>query len=60
MALVGAPERKRSLRRHGYGRENNIKRAVQELEWSTEWNDLAQNRDRLQVIMNVVMNLRLP
>jgi hypothetical protein len=60
MALVGAPEGKKSLRRYRYGRENNIKRALQELEWSTEWTDLAQNRGRLQVIMNAVMNLRLP
>jgi hypothetical protein len=58
--LVGAPEGKRSLRRHRYRWENNIIRGLQELEWSTEWTDLAQNRDRLQAVMDAVMNLRLP
>lgn len=58
--LVGAPEGKRSLRRHRYRRDNNIKKVLQELEWSKEWTDLTQNRDRLQVIMNAVMNFWLP
>jgi len=58
--LVGTPEGKRSLRRYTYRWENNIKRDLQELGWSTEWTDLAQNRDRLQAVMDAVMNLRLP
>jgi len=26
----------------------------------TEWIDLAQDRDKLQALMNTIMNLRLP
>jgi len=57
--LVGTPAGMTSLRRHRYRRENNNKRGLQELGWSTEWTDLAQNRDRLQHVMDAVMNLRL-
>jgi hypothetical protein len=57
---VGTSEGKRSLIRHRYRWENDIKRDLQELGWSTEWTDLAQNRDRLQAVMDAVMNLRLP
>jgi hypothetical protein len=28
--------------------------------WGIDWIDLAQDRDRLQALVNVVMNLRVP
>jgi len=34
---------------------------VQEVGWeSTDWNDLAQNRDRWRAIMNTIMYFRFP
>jgi len=34
---------------------------LQEVGWGgTDWIDLAQNRDRWRVLVNVVMNLRIP
>ena len=57
----------RNLRERGHledpgvdGR-NNIKMDPQEVEWmGRDWSGLAQNRDRWRVLVNAVMNLRVP
>ena len=58
--LVGRPERKKPLGRPRC-RLENIKIYLQEIGWGgMDWIDLAQNRDRWLVLVNVVMNLRIP
>jgi len=32
---------------------------LQEIGWSMDWIDLAQDRDRLRAVVNAVMNLRV-
>ena len=54
-----------NLRERATGRlrrrwENNIKMDLQEVNCGMGWIDLAQNRDRSRVLVNVVMNLRVP
>jgi len=40
---------------------DNIKVNLRELGWGDmDWIDLAQGRDRLRALVNVVMNLRVP
>jgi len=60
--LVGRPEEKRSLLpRHRWN--DNIKMHHQEIGWtrgSTDWTDLAQDRDRWQGHVNTVINLPVP
>jgi hypothetical protein len=59
--LVDRPEGKRLLRRPGHRWEENIKMDLQELEWAgMDWIDQAQNRDRWQVLVNVIVNLWVP
>ena len=41
--------------------ENNIKMGLQEMEFGfMDWNEMAQDRDRFRVLMNALMNLRVP
>ena len=40
--------------------EDNIKMDLQEMGWGMEWIDLAQDRDRWQILVNTVMNLWVP
>jgi hypothetical protein len=40
--------------------EDNIKGDLQEVEWGMAWIDLAQDRDRCWILVNMVMNLRVP
>ena len=56
--LVGKPEGGRPFGRRGHRSENNIKMDLQE----TGWGGLrvTQNRDMLQVLVNVVVNLLVP
>jgi hypothetical protein len=58
--LVGHLRERGFLRRQSCRWGNNIKRSLQEFGWSTEWSDLAQKRDRLQALMDAVMNLLFP
>jgi hypothetical protein len=57
----GIPERTRQLRRSRHGWKDNIKMDFQEVECGgIEWINLAQDRDRWQARVNVVMNLQFP
>jgi hypothetical protein len=58
--LVGRPEGRRPLGRHGGRWEDNIKTDLQEVGWGMDWIELAQDRDRWWALVNVVMNLRVP
>jgi hypothetical protein len=57
---VGRPEGKRPLVRPRR-RLDNIKIDIQEVGWERmNWIDLAKDRDRCLVLVNAVMNLRVP
>jgi hypothetical protein len=59
--LVGKPEEKRPLGRTSRRWVNNIKMDLRELRWrGMDWIDLAQDRDQWRVLVNTVMNLRVP
>jgi len=59
--LVGKRERLRPLSRPRLGWEGNIKKDLQGLGGGgMDWIYLAQNRDRWRILVNVVMNLRVP
>ena len=59
--LVGKPEGRRPLGRPTHRREDNIKMDLQQVRWgSTDWIDLACDRDRWRAVVNVAMNLRVP
>jgi hypothetical protein len=59
--LVGKPEGKRPLGRPRRRWMDIIKMDLREIEWGgMDWIDLAQNRDRWRVLVNTVMNLRVP
>jgi hypothetical protein len=61
MVLVGKPERKKPLGRPRHRWEDNIKIYLQEVGCRVmDWIDLAQDRDRWRVLVNEVMNLRVP
>jgi hypothetical protein len=56
--LVGKPEERRELGKQTQ-MGDNIKIDVQEVGWGMDWIDLAQNRDRFQAFVNVIMKLRV-
>ena len=60
--LVGKPEGKRPLVRPRRRWEDNIKTDLQKVECGgiIDWMELAQDRDRWQALVNVVMNLLVP
>jgi hypothetical protein len=59
--LVGKPEGKRPLERPRRRWEDNIKMDLQEVGCvSTDWIELAHDRDRWRALVNAVMNLRVP
>jgi hypothetical protein len=59
--LVGKPEGKRPLGRPRRRLVDNIKMYLREKGWGCmEWIDLAQDRDQWTVLVNTVMNLRVP
>jgi hypothetical protein len=58
--LVGKPEGKRLLGRPRCRWEDGIRMDHREIEWgSVEWIQLAQGRDWLRALINMVMNLRV-
>ena len=60
-ALEGTPEEERPLGRCRRRREDNIKMELEEVGCGRmDWIDLAQDRDRRPVLVNAVMNLRVP
>jgi len=59
--LVGKPEGNRPLERPRNRWEDNIKMDLQEVGCGgMDWIELAQDRDRRRVLVNAVMNLRVP
>jgi hypothetical protein len=58
---VGKPEGKRRLGRPRRRWVNNIKMDLSETGWDgMDWIDMAQDRDQWRVLVNTVMNLRVP
>jgi hypothetical protein len=59
--LVGKPEGKRPLGRARSWRVDDIKMDLRDIGWDgMDWIDLAQDRDQWRVLVNTVMNLRVP
>ena len=65
--MVRKPEGKRPLGRSRRRLEDNIKMALQEVEWAgqgggggMDWIDLTQDRDRWQSLINAVTNFVVP
>jgi hypothetical protein len=59
--LVGRPEGRRPLRRPRHRWEDNIRMDLRETEFGDlDWIHLAQDRDRWQALVNMVMNLQVP
>ena len=58
---MGRHEGKRPLGRPTLRWEDNFKMDLQEVRcWGMDWIELAQDRDRWQVLVIAVMNLRVP
>jgi hypothetical protein len=58
---VGNPEGKRPLKRPRRRWVDNIKMDLKDIGWNgMDWIDLAENRDQWRVLVNTVMNLRVP
>jgi hypothetical protein len=56
--LWGPLDRKRPLGRLGYRSEDSIKICIKETELkNVDWINVAQDRDKWQAVVNVVMNL---
>jgi hypothetical protein len=59
--LVGKPEGEKPLWRPKHRWEDNVKMDLQEVGCGgMDWIDLAQDRDRRWVLVNAVINLRVP
>jgi hypothetical protein len=58
---LSKPEGKRPLGRPRLTLEDNIKMNLREIGWGgIDWIGLAQDRDWWRVLVNLVMNLRVP
>jgi len=61
MFLVGKPEEEIQLIMHRNRFEDNINMELQELDCGImDWIEMAQERDRWRVLVNEVMNFRVP
>jgi hypothetical protein len=61
MVFVGQPERKRELGRPRHRMQNNIKMDLQEVGYGgMDWTELAQDSDRLPVVVNAAIDLWVP
>jgi hypothetical protein len=59
--LVGKPQEKRPLGRPRRRWVDNIEMDLLEIGWGcVDWIGLAQDRDKWRVLVNAVMNLRVP
>jgi hypothetical protein len=59
--LVGNPEGKRPLDRPRLRWEDNIRMDLRDIGWSgMDWIRLAQDKDQRRVLMNTIMNFRVP
>jgi hypothetical protein len=59
--LVGRPEGRRPLGRPRHRQEDNIRMDLVEIGFGdVDWIHWAQDRDRWRVLVNTVMNLRVP
>ena len=59
--LVGRPEGKKPCGRSRHRLDDNIRRDLQEKGWEgLDWINLAQDSARWRVLVNVLMNLRVP
>jgi hypothetical protein len=59
--LVGEPEGKRPLQRLRRRWVDNVKMVLREIGWGgVDWSDLAQDKNQWRVLVNTVMNLRVP
>jgi hypothetical protein len=59
--LVGKPEQKRPLERARRRWVDNIKMDLREIGWDgVDWVDMAQDRDWWRVLVNTILNLRVP
>jgi hypothetical protein len=60
--LVEMPEGKRPLRRpRKHGTEDNIRVDLREIGWEdVDWIHMAQDRDQLQALVNMVKNRQVP
>jgi len=58
MVLLGKSERKKPLERPRHKWEDNIKMGLQEVGWQgMDWIHVAQDRNRWQALVNMVLNL---
>jgi hypothetical protein len=57
--LVGKPEGKRQLGRTRHRGEDNIKLNLQEVGWSMDWIELAQDLEE-RALLKGVMDIRFP
>jgi hypothetical protein len=58
--LVEKPEGTKRLGKPNSRCEDNVKMELQEEGWRGDWNDLAQDTEKCQALVNVVMNLPVP
>jgi len=58
--LVGKPEGTRPLGRPRHRWEDNIKMDLWQVRGGGDWMELAQDRDRWQVLVNMVINFWVP
>jgi hypothetical protein len=58
--LVGRAEGRRPLGRPRRSCKDNIKIDLQEVGWSMDWIELAQDRDRWRAVVNAVMSHGVP